>query len=349
MPANAFRHTRAATIKDVAAKAGVSYQTVSRVVNGNPHVKSETRARITEAMAELRYRPNVAARHLASRRSRIIGFIGSMLYYGPVRTMLGVEQTAKKHGYNLMVAELARVNADEIRGAFEELCARQVDGIVILVPLDLNMDFIRSARGEIPFIAMDVDLGMDLPTVRVDQAKGSLLAIRHVTALGHRRIAFICGPIGWRAARLRKEGWMRALKRAGLSPGPIYEGDWTPRSGYEAALKLIRNHRGEFSAVVVANDHMALGVLSAFSENGVKVPDEISVLGFDGLPETEFYNPPLSTIYQDFATLGEVAVEYLLDVIDHPKAAPSRYVLKPALVMRKSTGVVAPERHEDQD
>src|ERR1700739_2062887 len=120
MSAKAFRHSKAATIKDVAAKAGVSYPTVSRVVKGSPHVKSATRARVTEAMADLRYRPNVAARHLASRRSRIIGFIGSLLYYGPVRVMLGVEQTAKKHGYNVMVTELAKVTADEIRSAFEE-------------------------------------------------------------------------------------------------------------------------------------------------------------------------------------------------------------------------------------
>jgi DNA-binding LacI/PurR family transcriptional regulator len=337
MSAKAFRHSKAATIKDVAAKARVSYQTVSRVVNGSPHVKSETRARVVEAMAELRYRPNVAARHLATRRSRIIGFIGSLLYYGPVRVMLGVEQTAKKHGYNVMVTELAKVTADEIRSAFEELCARQMDGIVILVSLDLDMEFMRRVRGEMPFIAIDVDLGSDLPAVLVDQEQGSLLAIRHVTALGHRRIAFICGPMAWRASRLRKEGWMRALKRAGLSPGPVYEGDWTPQSGYEATEKLIRHHRGEFSVVVVANDHMALGVLSAFSENGIKVPDEVSVLGFDGLPETEFYNPPLSTIYQNFGALGEVAVEYLLDIINRPNAEPNRYILKPILVHREST------------
>ncbi len=339
MSAKAFRHSKAPTIKDVAAKAAVSYQTVSRVVNGNAHVKTETRARVTNAMIELRYRPNVAARHLASRRSRIIGFIGSMLYYGPVRIMLGVEQAAKKHGYNVMVAELANVNADEIRRAFEELCARQVDGIVILVPLDLDMDFIRNAQKEIPFIAIDVDLGSDLPSVLVDQGKGAILAIRHLTALGHRRIAFISGPTGWRAARLRKEGWMKALKRAGLSPGPIYEGDWTPLSGYEAATDLIRSHRGEFSAVVVANDHMALGVLSAFSDHGIKVPEEVSVLGFDGLPETEFYNPPLSTIYQDFSALGEVGVEYLSELMNQPNAAPRRYIVKPVLVKRKSTGV----------
>ncbi|HEY2123378.1 MAG TPA: substrate-binding domain-containing protein [Chthoniobacterales bacterium] len=337
MSAKAFRHSKAATIKDVAARAGVSYQTVSRVVNVDPHVKNETRARVTEAMVELHYRPNVAARHLASRRSRTIGFIGSLLYYGPVRVMLGVEQTAKKHGYNVMIVELAKVNAEEIRSAVEELCARQVDGIVILVSLDLDLEFIRTERGEIPLIAVDVDLGSDLPAVLVDQEKGSFLAIRHVTGLGHRRIAFICGPMGWRASRLRKEGWMKALKSAGLSPGPIYEGDWTPRSGYEATQRLICEHRGEFSAVVVANDHMALGVLSAFSENGIKVPDEVSVLGFDGLPETAFYHPPLSTIYQDFGALGEVALEYLLEVINRPNAKPNRYILKPELVSRKST------------
>ena len=130
---------------------------------------------------------------------------------------------------------------------------------------------------------------------------------------------------------------MKALKREGLSPGPILEGDWSAESGYDAAQELIRCHRGEFSAVVVANDHMALGALSAFHENGIAVPDEISVIGYDGLPESQFYQPPLSTIYQDFAALGEVGLEYLLEMINRPGGIAKRYLLKPILVPRKST------------
>ena len=324
-------------MKDVAARVGVSYQTVSRVVNESPHVKRETRARVAEALGELRYRPNNAARHLVSRRSRVIGFIGSLTFHGPARIMVSVEQTAKKHGYNVMIAELPEVNADEVRRAINELCARQVDGIVILIPPELEMDFIRDVCRDVPFIAIDVDLGAKLPSVLVDQERGSLLAIRHVARLGHRQIALICGPTGWRAARLRKEGWLKALKREGLRPGPITEGDWSAQSGYEATQELIRHHRGEFSAVVVANDHMALGALSAFSANGIAVPDEISVMGYDGLPESQFYQPPLSTIYQDFAALGEVGFEYLLEMIDRPGAVAKHYVLKPILVVRQST------------
>jgi DNA-binding LacI/PurR family transcriptional regulator len=337
MSTREFKRSKAATMKDVAARAGVSYQTVSRVVNESPHVKLETHARVAEAMGELRYRPNNAARHLVSRRSRIIGFIGALTFYGPVRVMVSVEQTAKKHGYNVMFAELPEVNPEEVRRAIDELCARQVDGIVILIPLDLEMEFLRDVCRDVPFIAIDVDLGSSLPSVLVDQDRGSLLAIRHLTGLGHRRIAFIRGPAGWRAARLRLDGWMKALKRARLASGPILEGDWTAKSGYQATQKLIRSHRGEFSAIVVANDHMALGVLSALGDNGIAVPNEISVIGFDGLPETKFYQPPLSTIYQDFAALGEVGVEYLLNMINLPDAGTMRYVLKPILVPRKST------------
>ncbi len=337
MSTGEFKRSKAATMKDVAARAGVSYQTVSRVVNESPHVKLETQARVAEAMGELRYRPNNAARHLVSRRSRIIGFIGSLTFHGPVRVMVSVEQTAKKHGYNVMFAELPEVNAEEVRRAIDELCARQVDGIVILIPLELEMEFIRDVCRDVPFIAIDVDLGSSLPSVLVDQDRGSLLAIRHLTGLGHRRIAFIRGPAGWRAARLRLDGWIKALKRARLTPGPILEGDWTAQSGYEATQRLIRSHQGEFSAIVVANDHMALGALSALGDNGIAVPDEISVIGFDGLPETRFYQPPLSTIYQDFAALGEVGVEYLLNMINLPDARPMRYLLKPILVSRKST------------
>ena len=337
MSSKETKRCKAATMKDVAARVGVSYQTVSRVVNESPHVKRETRARVAEAMGELRYRPNNAARHLVSRRSRIIGFIGSLTFHGPARIMVSVEQTAKKHGYNVMIAELPEVNADEVRRAIDELCARQVDGIVILIPPELEMDFIREVCRDVPFIAIDVDLGPSLPAVLVDQHRGSLLAIRHVARLGHRRIALICGPAGSRAARLRREGWMKALKREGLRPGPILEGDWSAQSGYDATQELIRRYRGEFSAVVVANDHMALGALSAFHENGIPVPDEISVIGYDGLPESQFYQPPLSTIYQDFAALGEVGLEYLLEMIDRPGGIAKRYLLKPILIPRKST------------
>ena len=332
-----FHPPKAATIKDVAARSGVSYQTVSRVVNGSPHVKGETRVRVAAAMAELRYRPNNAARHLVSRRSKVIGFVGSITFYGPARIMVSVEETAKKQGYHVMFSELPEVNPEEVRSAIDELCARQVDGIVILIPLQLEMDFIRNVCRDVPFIAIDVDLGPSVPAVMVDQERGSQLAVRHVTQLGHRDIAFICGPSRWRAARLRTEGWMKALSRTGLLPGPVLEGDWSARSGYKAALELIRRHRGRFTAVVAANDHMALGALSAFHENRISVPDEVSVIGYDGMPESEFYQPPLSTIYQDFAALGEVGVEYLLEMMNRPGAGAKRYLLKPKLIKREST------------
>ena len=135
----------------------------------------------------------------------------------------------------------------------------------------------------------------------------------------------------------RKEGWIKALKHLRLTAGPIIEGDWTAQSGYQATLKLIRDHRREFSAVVVANDHMALGALSAFKEHGIAVPDQVSVIGFDGLPEAQFYQPPLSTIYQDFAALGEVGMEYLLNLINRTGAGAKRYLQKPILVARQST------------
>jgi LacI family transcriptional regulator len=337
MSAKYSQRPKAPTLKDVAARSSVSYQTVSRVVNGSLHVKPETRARVTEAMEALRYRPNNAARHLVSRQSMIIGCVSSITFYGPARIMVSVEMTAKKHGYNVMFSELPEATLEEVRRATDELCDRQVDGIVFLIPLELEMDFIRNICQDVPFIAIDVDLGSRLPIVMVDQDTGSRLAIQHVTGLGHRKIAFICGPSQWRAAKLRTQGWMKALKRAKLSPGPMVEGDWSARSGYLGALELIRHHRGKFTALVTANDHMALGALSAFHENRIKVPEEISVIGYDGMPESEFYQPALSTIYQDFAALGEVSVECLIKMINRPSTAPQRFILKPVLIPRKST------------
>jgi DNA-binding LacI/PurR family transcriptional regulator len=337
MPLKHLQRPKAPTLKDVAARSDVSYQTVSRVVNGSLHVNPVTRARVIKAMEALRYRPNNAARHLVSRQSRIIGCVSSITFYGPARIMVSVEMTAKKHGYNVMLSELPEVNLEEVRRSIDELCDRQVDGIVFLIPLQLEMDFIRSICQEIPFIAIDVDLGPRLPIVMVDQDRGARLAIEHVTDLGHRQIAFISGPSQWRAAKLRTRGWMKALERANLAPGPMLEGDWSAKSGYFAALELIRHHRGEFTALVTANDHMALGALSAFRENGIEVPGDISVIGYDGMPESEFYQPSLSTIYQDFAALGEVSVEFLLRMINHPSTSPQRFILKPVLVTRRST------------
>jgi LacI family transcriptional regulator len=348
MPAEPSKRPKPPTLKDVAARSDVSYQTVSRVINGSLHVKPETRARVTEAMEALRYRPNNAARHLVSRQSRIIGCVSSITFYGPARIMVSVEMTAKKHGYNVMFSELPEVNLDEVRHSIDELCDRQVDGIVFLIPLQLEMDFIRNICQHVPFIAIDVDLGPRLPIVIVDQDRGARLAIEHVTSLGHRKIAFICGPSQWRAAKLRTQGWMKALKRAKLLPGPMLEGDWSAKSGYLAAIEFIRRHRGRFTALVTANDHMALGALSAFHETGIKVPDEISVIGYDGMPESEFYQPPLTTIYQDFAALGEVSVDFLLRMINQPDTAPQRFILKPVLIARRSTQhyVTAKRRNE---
>jgi DNA-binding LacI/PurR family transcriptional regulator len=288
-------------------------------------------------MEALRYRPNDAARHLVSRQSMILGCVSSISFYGPARIMVSVEMTAKKHGYKVMFSELPEVNLEAVRRAIDELCDRQVDGIVFLIPLQLEMDFIRGIYQDVPFIAIDIDLGKRLPVVMVDQDRGSRLALKHITGLGHREIAFIRGPSQWRAANLRTEGWIKALKRAGLSPGPMMAGDWSAKSGYLAALELIRHHRNQFTALITANDHMALGALSAFHQNHIKVPEEISVVGYDGMPETEFYQPPLTTIYQDFAALGEVSVEFLLKMINRPGTPPQRFILKPVLIPRRST------------
>lgn len=347
MPPQRSQRPKAPTLKDVAARSDVSYQTVSRVVNGSLHVKPATRARVTEAMEALRYRPNNAARHLVSRQSKIIGCVSSITFYGPARIMVSVEMTAKKYGYNVMFSELPEVNLEEVRRSIDELCDRQVDGIVFLIPLQLEMGFIRGICQEVPFVAIDVDLGRELPIVMVDQDRGAGLAIQHVTGLGHRRIAFICGPSQWRAAKLRTHGWMKALKRAKLSPGPMLEGDWSAKSGYLAALELIRRHRGDFTALVTANDHMALGALSAFHESGIKVPDDISVIGYDGMPESEFYRPSLTTIYQDFSVLGEMSVEFLLRMINQPGISPPRFILKPVLVPRRSTAQRQPSIKSD--
>jgi len=190
----------------------------------------------------------------------------------------------------------------------------------------------------VPLVASDCDLGFEAPSVHVQQERGAWMATQHLLSLGHTKIAYLRGTRVWRVARLRYEGWLRAMKEAGHSPGPCVEGDWSARSGFQAGLKLVEQYHGRFTALAVANDQMALGAIQAFSQNGLRVPGDISVTGFDDLAETEFFSPPLSTIHHDFASIGKLSVRCLMDQLQGKSSKPSVYMIEPTLVVRRSTG-----------
>ena len=232
--------SRSATLNDVGALCGVSYQTVSRVVNESPYVAEKTRARVLKAIAELGYRPNLAARRLATRRSSVIGMVGtSITYYGPAQVMVSIEETAKRRGYNLMFAGVDRPGRAQLAAAIADLCEHQVDGLVLGVRVEGAMDTIRKLCRGVPFVALDAGAAPDLPAVMVDQQYGTRLAIQHLLDLGHQQIACICGPPRWSASKERRKGWAKALEHAGLELGPSSEGDWSAESGFAAATQLL--------------------------------------------------------------------------------------------------------------
>ena len=327
-----------ATLNDVGALCGVSYQTVSRVVNESPFVAAKTRAQVLKAIAELGYRPNLAARRLATQRSSVIGMVGtSITYYGPAQVMASIEETAKRRGYNFMFAGIERPSKARLVAAIDDLCEHQVDGLVLGVRVEGSIDAIHKLCHRVPFVALDTNASSNVPNVIVDQQHGTRLAVEHLLDLGHQQIAFVTGPPLWSASKERRKGWAKALKHVGLELGPCIEGDWSAESGFAAAVKLLEREPRDFTAIVAANDHMALGVLRALHAEGIRVPERISVVGYDDLPESRFFEPPLTTVHHDFAGQGERCVEILLSMIKRQPFDPALQLLRPNLVIREST------------
>jgi DNA-binding LacI/PurR family transcriptional regulator len=250
--------------------------------------------------------------------------------------MVSIEETAKRHGYNLMFAGVEHPNKAQLAAAIDALSEQQIDGLVLGVRVEGRVELIHKLCRGVPLVALDGRPGTGLPTVIVDQSLGSRLATQHLLDLGHRQIACIAGPRGWSASNDRRKAWAQTLKKAGLVPGPCIEGDWSSESGYAAATQLLEMP-GSFTAIVSGNDHMALGALRALHASGIQVPSQVSVVGYDDLPESRFFEPPLTTIHHDFVLQGERCVEVLLRLIKQEPVEPPLELLSPELVVRGST------------
>ncbi|MEX2542049.1 MAG: LacI family DNA-binding transcriptional regulator [Trueperaceae bacterium] len=327
------------TLNDVAEDAGVSYQTVSRVINGHPHVAAVTRQRVLDSVRKLDYRPNLMARGLVTRRSHTIGIVtfGST-YYGPAQMVANIDRAIQERGYRFAPTTIPEMSFESLAGAVQELRERGVEGIVMITPiLDINLDQVRNLCAGTPFVMIDIAVGAQLPSVVIEQQRGGRLATEHLLQLGHRRLAEISGPLNWCDAKLRHDGWIDAHRAAGLSPGTSVESDWSPRGGYLAARRLLDGGT-TFSGLVVGNDQMALGAVRALREQGVRIPEDVSVIGFDNIPESAFFEPPLTTVVQDFEALGRQSAEYLIALIEYPNTPVHQRVLYPELVVRGSTG-----------
>jgi len=334
---------RPATLWDVAALAGVSHQTVSRVVNDRPNVAAPTRARVLAAIDALGYLPNVAARNLVTRKSLTVGIASyGNNFFGPSQMLAHIETSFRERGYALTLSTMPTLTPDGLAAAIQDLRARAVDGIVMITPMiTTDLETVRSACNGVPFVMVDIDIGLAAPSVVIDQRRGGQLAAEHLLRLGHDKIALIRGPRSWTGSMLRHAGFTEALSRHGIAPALSGTGDWTPASGYQVATALLHK-RTPFTALVAANDEMALGAIRALHEHGLRVPEDVSVIGFDDTPSSAFFEPPLTTVRQDFTALGVDAAEYLIEQIDHPERPAKQRVLEPQLVVRRSTARVGP-------
>lgn len=336
------RRPRAAVMSDVGRLAGVSHQTVSRVINGSPHVRPETRDRVLAAMRELGYTPNPVARALVTGRSNTLGVVSfDTTLYGPASTLLGIERAAHEAGYFIIVASLKALNRSSVTDAVERLRRQSVDGILVISPLQDAADALLHAPRGIPLVAAEAgpeEAG--IPVVQVDQFVGAAAATRHLLELGHPTVCHIAGPPDFLESRMRVKGWRDTARAAGAATPKPLVGDWSARSGYELGQRLARDRA--VTAVFSANDQMALGLLRALHEAGREVPREVSVVGFDDIPEAPYFLPPLTTVRQDFDELGTRSLRLLVEMIEGRERRPSAPPVTPELITRESTA--APPR-----
>ncbi|MGC7100875.1 LacI family DNA-binding transcriptional regulator [Amycolatopsis lurida] len=327
---------RLPALTDVASLAGVSHMTVSRVINETGPVRAETREKVLAAIEELGYRPNSTARALATGRSRNLGVVAlDSTLFGPASTLFGVEHAAREAGYGISIASVSDPRRDSIAAAVESLRRQAVEGVVVIAPHVVAKPALRAVPGGVPMVAVADTDRASIPVISVDQRDGARQVTEHLLGLGHRTVWHVAGPADWLEARAREQAWRRTLKRHDAEPPPVLRGDWSPRSGYEAGRELARE-RG-ITAVFVANDQMALGLLRAFAEAGRSVPGEVHVAGFDDVPEAAFFNPPLSTVRQDFIEVGRRTFGLLQEQIEGA-APPARSLVPAELVVRESTG-----------
>jgi LacI family transcriptional regulator len=335
------------TMRDVAAAAGVSHQTVSRVINNRPDVADDTRRRVWQVIKELNYQPSAIARSLIRQRSFSLGVVTAGLdYVGPSRTLSGITEQAEEMGYTLVLKELPRFDADSVQPLLNSLVARQVDGIIWAVSeVGSNRAWLEGQLPDLaaPLVFLTMRERPALSSVSIDNYRGGCLATEHLLEQGYRHVGHISGPLDWWEARQRMAGWQESLRRAGRPVADHHwaSGNWSAASGARAIGPLLDAYP-EMDALFVANDQMALGVLQVACRRGLRVPQDLAVVGFDGIPETAYYWPPLTTVYQDLRELGCTAVRELSRAIEaggrgEAPVGPVTLSLQPELIVRESS------------
>lgn len=325
------------TIRDVALRAGVSHQTVSRVVNHDKSVTPETRKKVEEAIDTLGFRPNAIARYMAKGSTRTIACISPNLTDFTFSSLIeGAEVYARSNGYFLMSASAP--DAGSFAKLIDQLVkSRRVDALLVINPYaDERKNFLPS---DVPVVLMGARPRSEgLASVALDDVQGGTIATQHLISLGHKRIAVLSGPLEEDCVQDRTEGYQRAMAEAGLQVDPalLYAGDWSATSGQQGVDHLLRVQDG-FSAIFAQNDRMAVGAIHQLQLKGFSIPSDISIVGFDDMPLASYFNPPLTTIHQDTFLIGQEAVKLLLQVIEDPALPPQHACFPGELIIRKTT------------
>jgi DNA-binding LacI/PurR family transcriptional regulator len=321
---------------DVARLAGVSHQTVSRVLNDHPSVRRETRERVLSAMRELDYRRNSAARTLVTRRSQTLGIVSfDTTLIGPSYMVYSIERAAREAGYFVSVASARSLDENAFAEAINRLREQAVEGIVAVAPMESALAALVRVPRDIPLVGVAIGEAAGVPMAAVDNHAGAKAATAHLLDLGHRTVHHISGPVDWPEAHERTTGWQEALEAVDAGAPRPMTGDWRPGSGYAAGKVLARDP--DVTAVFCANDQMALGALRALHEAGRSVPADVSVVGFDDIPEAAYLLPPLTTVRQDFNDLGRHSMKLLVEQIETGTRSESHARFAPQLVVRDST------------
>jgi DNA-binding LacI/PurR family transcriptional regulator len=322
-------------MQDVAERAGVSVQTVSRVLNDKPNVSEQTRDRVQQAIRDLDYHRNTAAVALVTRSSKVLGVVDcGMDRTGPYETIRAVHRAAHQAGYFVSFAHSPSLTAARVRSVLDSLLEQDVDGIVFVAPHYEALSVINELRISVPTVVVGPSTKFPHHTVEIDNETTAALAIDHLTSLSHQRMVHLAGPLDWVDANVRMEVWYRRVQRAALPVLPTFVGDWTARSGYERGLQIMREVAP--TAIFAANDQMALGVIRALTVGGYRVPQDVSVIGFGDVDDAEFFQPPLTTIREDFDEIGREAIALLLDLVRGEER--TSVLVRPELVVRQSTG-----------
>lgn len=327
--------SRSPAMTDVARLAGVSHQTVSRVLNDHPNVKEQTRLRVRAAIAELGYRPNRAARALVTGRSQLIGVVArNSTLFGPATMLSEFEQAAAEAGFAVSVGSVHELDRSSISAVVDRHLDQRVAGLVVIANTASAAEALAEIPEDLPVVFIDGDPSSGRPLVTVDQVAGARAATRHLLDAGHATVWHVSGPTDWFDSAGRIQGWRQTLQEAGAEVPPLLSADWSAAEGYRTGQMLAR--MPEVTAIFTANDHLALGILRALHERGRRVPHDVSVVGFDDVPEAAYFIPPLTTVRQAFGDVARAALSLLLGQMRGEPGMADQIVVPAQLIVRES-------------